>query len=419
MMQEKRSRKQVQNEAKLALENNEGSGQLIIATGVGKTKIAIDQIMDLLAEGIEPKDILLANFYVKLLEIAWKEEFIKWGGTEEIYNQFTKSTYVSLNKIKDRSFKLIVMDEAHHITENSIKFFSQNLVERIIILTATRPLVGDEKRGMLDSLAPVVFQYGIKDAVSDSNVSPFDICLIAVPLDNTNKYIKAGNKLKPFFVTEKTSYDYTQSLFIKNNIELKEAKEAYNLAYHNGENTIFFRKKYDSLKKLASILMFKRLHFIYGLKSKTNIAARIMQDIFNSQERSVVFCGSIEQANNLCKEKVYHSKSKDESLKEFIAEKSNLLGVVNSLNEGMNIPKLDRALVVQINSKELHITQRIGRLIRFRPDYRAEIIILYAEGTQDAVWLKKSLETFDKSIIKHFNSYDKYLAIKKNNLKIN
>lgn len=61
--------------------------------------------------------------------------------------------------------------------------------------------------------------------------------------------------------------------------------------------------------------------------------------------------------------------------------------------------QIDKAIIVQLNSQEKDLVQRIGRLIRYRPGHKAHILILAAKNTQDEVWLASALENIDKSII--------------------
>ena len=109
--------------------------------------------------------------------------------------------------------------------------------------------------------------------------------------------------------------------------------------------------------------MFERLHFIYNLKSKTEIAKEIFKLIYKKDRRYLIFCGSIKQADEICGENVYHSKVKDTAFTKFKQKLINYLGAVKSLNEGHNIPELDEAIIVQFNSSEKDIIQQIkGKL---------------------------------------------------------
>lgn len=69
--------------------------------------------------------------------------------------------------------------------------------------------------------------------------------------------------------------------------------------------------------------------------------------------------------------------------------------------EGHNFPSVDKAIIEQIDSNDKNLTQRVGRIIRFRPGHEALLYIIVAEGTQDAVWAEKALTNVDKSKVEY------------------
>ena len=69
--------------------------------------------------------------------------------------------------------------------------------------------------------------------------------------------------------------------------------------------------------------------------------------------------------------------------------------------EGHNFPSVDKAIIEQIDSNDKNLTQRVGRIIRFRPGHEALLYIIVAEGTQDEVWLNSALTNVDKSKIEY------------------
>ena len=147
--------------------------------------------------------------------------------------------------------------------------------------------------------------------------------------------------------------------------------------------------------------LLERMRLIYNLKSKTEIARRIIDKWLKVDERFLIFCGSIEQSESLCGSSVFHSKTKDLALEAFKRSEINRLGVVESLNEGHNIPMVDGAVIVQLNSNKRDLVQRIGRTIRFRPGHTAIIWIFVVLDTVDEDWFKKAIEAFDPSKISY------------------
>lgn len=65
----------------------------------------------------------------------------------------------------------------------------------------------------------------------------------------------------------------------------------------------------------------------------------------------------------------------------------------------------DQALVIQVDSKERNLVQRIGRIVRKRydnPDFKARIVILVALLTADENWFKEAIKDFETSRIKEY-----------------
>lgn len=372
-------RETLQEEALQAVINNKGSGILCLATGVGKSKIAIDYCKLLYSDLKNDFKCLLVVPTEKLRDTNWADEFIKWK-SKKIYNNCVKRTcYASFNKIKNEEYDLVILDEAHRITENNFKFFKNNKTKNVLGLTATYPK-DDIKKALFEQLKlDIVYTVSLDEAVKEGVVAPYKIKIIELFLDDKDRYIQAGNKDKPFMTTEYGQYQYLSNMIQK-------------ILY--------------SGKPPPQWLFLKRMHLIYNLKSKTEVAKKILDSI-PEEDRTLIFCGSISQAEELCKNS-FHSQTNDINLNKFCNEEINKLSCVNALNEGINIPNLDSAVIVQLNSNELSTIQRIGRCIRHRPGHEATIYILSVVQTQDEKWVKKALENFNTNNIEYL-SYKNYL----------
>lgn len=365
-------RGKVQRSAVKSIEDNGGRGLLAMATGSGKSKIPI---MYAKKKKNKVKTIALIVPTERLRDEGWHEEFVKWDA-EDMWVNVIRLCYASASKIKGKKIDLTILDECHNITELSSEFFRDNECRDVIALTATRPT---------DPLKQMILQsYGLKttyevtldEAVGMGFVAPYRITVGYVELDNIQKIVKAGSKEKPFYQTERANYNW----------------------FHNQISIMEFEGRTSGLKYRNFIL--KRMKVIYNSHSKTKIAKMALNQL-SKDERVLIFCGNIEQAEEISPYS-YHSKDKKTSkinLTKFINKEINQISCVKRLNEGENLPDLDKAIIVQLNSQEKDLVQRIGRLIRYRKGHKAHILILVAKDTQDEVWLSNALENIDKSII--------------------
>lgn len=364
----------IQREAVKAVEDHGGRGIVVKATGTGKSRVPIIYMQ-------KHPEILKVALIVPTEELRdnnWRKEFSDWDADELFLNVKTLC-YASAHKIKGEEFDLVILDECHRITPLNKEFFDNNKVKDIIALTATLP--SDlEKKTLLKGLGlNPVYTVTLDEAEDLGLVAPFDIEVFEVELDSSRRYVKAGSKSKPFLSTERSFYNYLEK-------QINAIKEL-----DPEDVTPKDRAKLDMLYR-------KRMHFIYNLKSKT-VAAKWLLDNIPVDKRVITFCSNIEQAETLCEDS-YHSKNKKKNnLLHFINQVINRLTCVNALNEGVNIPNLDVGVVVQANSNEINLIQRIGRVVRVRPGHRAKIYIFVASGTQDMLWLDQSLAGFDPSKI--------------------
>lgn len=262
----------------------------------------------------------------KLRDEGIKQEFVKWGSS---FSNVKLLCYASLNKVSGIEFDLVVLDECHRITENNSKFFEQNKVKNILGLTATPPKE-EEKVALLKKLKlKIIYELPLDKAVEMGVTSPYKIKIIETLLDNTDKYIEAGSKNNRFYTTELKQYEY-----LSNQI----------------------RKLQFSQKGVPKFMYLNRMRFLYNLKSKQLVAKKLL-DSLPEDDKILIFHKSVPQIEKLCTY-TFHSKVSDRDYNLFLKGKINRLGVVDKVNEGTNIPNLDKAIIIQLNSQPRELVQR-------------------------------------------------------------
>jgi superfamily II DNA or RNA helicase len=367
---------EVQMMALSKLRENQYTGLLAMCTGSGKSRIPILALRELFDKyGEFP--VLLVVPTEKLRDENWKEEFSKWGESD-MYSKIRRECYASLHKLSGLKIGVLILDEGHRLTELGNEFFKNNIVRKVIILTATVP-EDKERRQLLNNLAKTVFTYTLTEGVKDGVVAPYRINVVQTLLDNTERYIKktkrdGGGKKHTSFHTE-----YSRYIDLTNGINGSEY-------YHNWH--------------MAMQLRLLRMRHIYNLKSKAYITKYILENILK-EKRTIVFAGSKTQADLIGDHKLY-SGLDDVSFTKFQNEEINHLVTIKMLNEGMNL-KLDAGLVTQLNSKQLDLIQRIGRAVRYREGHIAEIWVIVCQYTVDEEWFKKAIQSFDPSVIKYID----------------
>jgi superfamily II DNA or RNA helicase len=326
-------RERVQDEAKQAVIRNNG-GMIAMATGSGKSRVAVE----LAKFYFDPKNDHHAALLVpteKLRDENWAEEFTKWEA-QNVWKHTERLCYASASKVKGYDFPLAILDEGHNITELSSEFFINNGVENIVLLTATPPTDMVKRQILSDLGVKLVYELTLDQAVRLGFVAPYKITVITVPLDATTKNIPGGTKAKPFMTTEAACYTYWNKRV---------------------QGAMFDQTPQGKAKLKFAIL--GRMQFIYKIPSKTEVIHFLLNKVIPEDDRTIIFCGNIEQAEDVCPT-FYHSKSSNDSYDAFKAERINRLSCVKAVNEGHNFPGVDSGIIGQLNSKEKDLVQRIN-----------------------------------------------------------
>lgn len=387
------NKRRVQQEAHDAVVLANGRGCLEEATGVGKTKIGL-HVLETLKDtvlSLESRDMqtLIVVPTEEMRDIDWPEEFEKWSIPMDNVKIIC---YSSLVKEKLEKYDFIIYDEYHRTTLKNLRKLQQYLTDPkvyALALTATLPkeVFFEEDRERIElmkELLPTVHKITTDQAVELGLICDFHVTVLKFFLDEVNTNIRGGTLKAPFNQSEGARYKY-----LTNNL-----KRSMILAGSD--------PKKQGMKFAA---MSKRAQFLYNLPSKLRLAKKCLEQLLREDKRTVVFAGSIEQANVLCGVDVYHSESTREALDKFQKKEIPVLGAVKALNEGKNLTEPDQGLIVQVDSVERNLVQRFGRFLRIRYenlDHKAKIVILVALKTADEEWYNKAIKDFETSRINEY-----------------
>lgn len=389
-----------------------GFSTLAMCTGAGKSRCGVLRAQQVVRENPEAR-ILLGCFTEDQRDNVWRDEFKEWGALD-IYekNVVEKVCYASLSKIIQQEFDLCIFDEFHHITENHVLFFESNKIKSILGLTATPP-EDRVKKEIISIVAPISFIYPVEQGIKDGVVAPYDIAVVYVDLESKERTVEAGSKAKPFKQTELAAYTYWDERYTKEVAEKQEfVKEnlwplgwSDNPQYRDPIRLETHKKTLEPLLKKEAMLsakvmksMSKRTRLIFDSHQKMKFVKRLKEEYCQPESRYLFFLGSIAQCNTLFPNRCFHSQTDSTAFEKFKSGEYNVMAAVKAVNEGTNIKNLDQGIIGQLNSKELDVIQRIGRVIRVREGHRGKIIILVLKNTRDEEWFNKAIKNM-KSFI--------------------
>lgn len=372
------------------------------ATGVGKSKIAIDLCYEMAAQQIAPLRVLLV-----VAEIAhinnWNKEFIKWNWS---LGQVTTICYASLKNYRDSKWDVIIFDEAHHLgSELRLDVFDTLKSRWKIFLSAT---LKDSLLTRLEwSCGPIKsIKMGLQDAFNADILPEPKIKLIPLVLDNT-QYTETiieewGKKDKRLTATclYANRWKYLRDKKkIPNGRLIIQCTQKQKYDYYC-ERFGFYKKRYMCCRNEAiknKWLQYGSKRKIYLGLLKTEVAKKLLKGL--KHKRIICFCTNIEQAEYLGGENAIHSKKKgtQEIIDKFNTKKIHSLFAVGMLQEGMNLNDIQVGIIIQLDGEERAFIQKFGRTLRADSP---EQYIIYFKGTRDEEYLQNALENIDKKYIK-------------------
>ena len=360
-----------------------------LPTSFGKSKIGID-----LALRDNPMNILIVVPRLVLIE-NWKQEFSKWG-LRYFLNKVTFSTYVGLNKHTEKHWDCIIFDEVQHLSARCIDFVSTMEIEHAIMLSAT---VTKNMKWELKSLFPDLNIYTVKmkEAIDNDILPDPRVFLVPLSLDNTKAVHTIVEHPKAKIIKEclyKDRWQYLRDKNVQVHIKCTELQYVNEL----GSKIDFWKKRYmatrnEGVKTKWLFLAGQRLKFLSQIKNPILIP---LLERLRSQ-RVLTFCSSIEQTEILGKNCI-NSKNKEASiiLDKFNDKKIDHITACNMLNEGMNLVDCRIGLYANLNSSEIIIKQRLGRILRHKDPV---IIIPYFQGTREEELVEKMLEDYNPELV--------------------
>lgn len=360
------TRDDLQREAVETLVNDK---KLILqwATGIGKSKVAIDTI-----NRLKPKKTLLV-----VAETAhkdnWRKEFVKFG-VEDLFNSVTVECYASLKNYRNTAWDFIVFDEAHHLGSDLRTDIFQTLkAERVLALSATI-----SNASLVNSLEFtfgkfIVSKVNLQTAIDNGFIPEPKIILIPLSLDylNRNQVIidEWGRKEKRIHIkckySERWNYiKYKKTTYPNVTLEIECTEyEKYNYLCSQYD---YWQKRYFSTRNEAvhnkwMMAGLKRKQFLGGLK--TEKARELIETLKDT--KFICFCASVEQAVSLGGENAIFYANKDNSdvISSFNTGDRKSLYAVGMLQEGQNLNGIEAGIIIQLDGKDRSFIQRFGKLV--------------------------------------------------------
>ena len=313
---------------------------LELITGFGKSKLAIDlinHICDRVFRNDECPTTILILVAKTVHKQTWKDEIEKWGGIKSDY--ITIECYESLKNYENSYFDVVVADEMQHLSEARIDVLETiHINESFIGLSAT--IKRDMRDYFIHSHGAEVIKCGLKEAVEDEVLPEPTVYLLPLTLDNSICKYRTKRFGKEVTTTQKGYYDSVSSLI-----------EWYKNKYFNSRN--------ERIKNLWLSTAGKRLKWCAEQKE---VLVLSLLDKFRNY-KTLTFCSSIEQSERLGKYNITSkNKASVKNLEMFNLNRIKHITACNILNEGVNLTNCRIGIFCNLNSSEIVVKQRVGKL---------------------------------------------------------
>ena len=337
-------------------------GIVEVATAGGKTIFAIEGIKIWLQENpngkilvIVPTTALQDQWYISILD-EFKispQNISTWPENKNLDSQFhimvVNTARTKAIKVSDSTENLLLIaDECHRYasSENSNSLSIKKSATLGLTATAERDYDDGLEEVLIPNLGQIIYKYSISDARSDGVVSPFEVLNVKVTF------------------TEIEEQEYSK-------LSQRMAQ-----AYSKGN------------EDQATILA--RMRASVSRNAARRIPAAVAIADQNRGRRIIVFHEEIKSAEVLLKllhdrghsVGIYHSQlgsdKRRDNLLQFRRGMLEVLVCCRALDEGVDVPESDVAIIAASTSSSRQRIQRIGRVIRVHKDKeKAKIYTIY------------------------------------------
>lgn len=390
-----------QKKALGAWEDNGSLGVIEAITGTGKSLVGIAAIRQVLAEG----GTALVLVPTRALLTQWQQEIRRslprarlgafTSGCHDSFRDFDVivSTVQSASKNPPLppSLGLLVADEVHRYGSKEFSKALHPAFGRRLALSGTYERQQDS--GVETYLAPffgsIVFTYGYSEALHDEVVSPFRIALVSTTFDASERR-----------TYEKASEDAADARLqlIRQHAYPRDWGEFFTLVQRrlkgNGNQG---RSVWDDEAELCT-----KYIAAFALRRSTLAEAKDKEDfvgklggVFAELSGTLVFTETKDSATRLAwllnrQTPAWPLTSdsppseREDQLRQFSRGRIKVLCAPRILDEGIDVPEAELAVIVAASQTRRQMIQRMGRVIRLKVDRRAaRLIVLYVADTAE------------------------------------
>jgi len=322
-------------------------GVVVVPTGGGKTFIGLSALAYLSVPTlICVTTIELARQWIqRIQEYLGIEDVGLLGGGKHDIKDVTVAIYNSavkhVDKIRDK-FDLVIFDETHHVPADSFRKIAFYIKARKRLGLSATPYRNDRNESLIFfSIGNIVYTAKYDEMVRLKLASPL-------------KYYRFYVKLTP---EEASAYSQVNNSAGSNPSTIQKLmKIAFNA-----------EKKFDALKKIVQQLPNDKILVFCQYVDQAKKAYKAIQEV--AKGHAVLLTGSTK------------SELRKKYFEQFKEGKKRIIVTTTVLDEGIDVPDAETAIILSGSGTERQMIQRIGRVIRYRPNKVAKVIEIITRNT--------------------------------------
>ncbi|XVH31472.1 DEAD/DEAH box helicase family protein [Haloferacaceae archaeon DSL9] len=345
-----------QQEALDAWRDNSDRGVLELPTGSGKTVIAIAAMAALSRPTlVVAPTIDLLDQWQRELDEEFEVPIGRLGGGEQRPEAVTVATYDSAylraDELGDR-FEFAVFDEVHHLGGEGYRDIARLLPAPARLgLTATFERPDGAHETIRELVGPKVYALDVDDLAGE-HLAPYDIRRIEVDLTDE----------------ERAAYDDAQGAFLayirRSNITFRTGSDYLELVKRSGS---------DPRAREALLAKQRAREIMMNADEKVRALGRLLDRHRN--DRVIVFTAHTDLVYRLSERFLLPAITNEtgaaerrEILDRFRDGTYSRVVTANVLDEGVDVPDANVAVVLSGSGSEREFTQRLGRILRPKAD---------------------------------------------------
>ncbi len=359
-------------------------GVIILPTGAGKTFVAMLAMQRTQRSTLicVPTLDLMHQWYANLQAAFPDTEIGLHGGGSKDLSSILISTYDSAHRLIEHNgnrWGLLIFDEVHHLAGDLYKTIAEySLAPYRLGLTATLERPDGRHSSILGLVGQVVYRARPEDLAGNA-LAPYDLVRISVDLS----------------VAEREEYNAhleTRSTFLK--------KRNIRLSSLEGWSR-FIRESAKSQEGRRAMLAHRELK---RLSKASDAKLRTLDELLQShlEERTLIFTDDNETVYDISRKLLIPAITHQTAVKERHSILENfrngtypVLVASRVLNEGVDVPEASLAIVLSGTGSHREHVQRLGRILRARPNKRAKLIEVISKDTLEEGTAKRRHEKLE------------------------